>query len=780
MDSMDTPSSNELARRTMPIVPGRAMASRRGADSPNSDRPALKPQVILRGLKRYWWQAALLWIAGSMALASAIHLMVKPDYEASSLLRVELSSQELFDTSRPIDNRDSQLETQVELVTSANVLSAVMARPEIAAQPTVREAADAEAALRKVLNVQIIPRTQLIRVSAALPSPTEAATIVNAVVEAFLEADAEWASGMTRQQIENLKVYQTKLRAKVETLERDLLALAAKGNLDAVLLNDASKPVREASTGELFAPNSAQDETATTLHSVTIDEYKMARGRLLQIDMELTVAEAMLASPREEETTQAADFEVSQEQITEALQADPEIRAAYQELIAARDRMERVGKLIRKPSDPSAQQARRQLETQEADYRQLWEAKDRLLRQNLVAAQIARQEQDPAMAPVLAQRQIAEQRMVELRHNKARLEDWLGQVEVTNRQQSTDAVQSMFLNADWQQHRQMLQSVASRLEQLEFNAQGLRRIYLIDQARPPGGPLADRQRKYMAVAPVGMLGLVLMLTTLLELRAKRIAEPDDLSSRMALEVFTVPPLPMLSSSNRSRGGDPIELFVQQLDHLRVSLCGEMGHGGPGRCVLVTSATGGEGKTTLAAQLAVRCAEAGAATLLIDADLRRASLGKLFEVPECPGLSDVLRGDLPVEDALVPVSQVGGCQLLPAGSPEQNPGRVLQGHLIGPLLETLRQRFDVILIDTPPVLPVPDALVLGRRTDGAVLTTRHDQSRFPMVERAYQLLTSAGVPVLGVVINGVPPAQSHYGTYAYSYGPGRSAAGPAEH
>jgi capsular exopolysaccharide synthesis family protein len=187
-------------------------------------------------------------------------------------------------------------------------------------------------------------------------------------------------------------------------------------------------------------------------------------------------------------------------------------------------------------------------------------------------------------------------------------------------------------------------------------------------------------------------------------------------------------------------------------------------------VLITSAVGGEGKTTLAAQLAVRCAEAGASTVLIDADLRRATLGRLFEVPDCPGLSDVLRGDATLEDALVPINQVGGCQLLPAGSPEANPNRILRGKNFAPMLERLRRTFDVVIIDTSPVLPVPDALILGRLADGAVIATRHDQSRFPAVERANNLLTGAGIPVLGVVVNGARPSGSRVtgGDYYAAY------------
>src|SRR5690606_8247686 len=85
------------------------------------------------------------------------------------------------------------------------------------------------------------------------------------------------------------------------------------------------------------------------------------------------------------------------------------------------------------------------------------------------------------------------------------------------------------------------------------------------------------------------------------------------------------------------------------------------------------------------------------------------------------------------------------------------------------VERLRQSFDVVIIDTPPILPVPDGLILGRWSDGVVLATRHDESRLPLLERAQHLLRNAGLPLLGIAINGVrrAPAAS-YANYAYLY------------
>ena len=113
-----------------------------------------------------------------------------------------------------------------------------------------------------------------------------------------------------------------------------------------------------------------------------------------------------------------------------------------------------------------------------------------------------------------------------------------------------------------------------------------------------------------------------------------------------------------------------------------------------------------------------------------------------------------------------VGNAGGFHLLSAGGGGHDPSRLLQGERLGQLVARLREAFDIVLIDAPPVLPVPDALLIGRWTDGAVVAVRHDSSRFPLVERAQKRLTSIGVPLIGAVVNGVRPAESSYGAYEY--------------
>jgi polysaccharide biosynthesis transport protein len=277
---------------------------------------------------------------------------------------------------------------------------------------------------------------------------------------------------------------------------------------------------------------------------------------------------------------------------------------------------------------------------------------------------------------------------------------------------------------------------------------------------------SSKKLKYLAAAPVGILFTMLGFFLLLEIKAQRVADPDALSTRVRSEVYALPPLPNARSVRRLNEPDAsaqIEQFIQRLDHLRFAVCGSAAELGRGRCVMITSAIGAEGKTTLAAQLAARCGNAGVSTLLIDSDFRRSALCALLDVAEGPGLSDLLKDETTIDQVVMPV-QDGVFYLLPAGTYIEDTSRVLQGPKFGQLINQLRQLYDLIIIDSPPVLPVPDALIMGRWADGAVLAARYDISRFPQVERARRQLDNAGIPILGTVINGMRDSDSYYGRY----------------
>jgi succinoglycan biosynthesis transport protein ExoP len=434
-------------------------------------------------------------------------------------------------------------------------------------------------------------------------------------------------------------------------------------------------------------------------------------------------------------------------------------------MMDARDKRDQVGRVARLPGDPAERKAHEKLQALADKYDRLWDQKSRQIREELLASLGS----GGLSADAVRDHRIALARVGSLKIKQAALQQTFNQLELTTKSQSRDEVDIALVLDKRESLKAMQEAVNRRLEQLKFESKGDERITLFDRATPPGRPITDNRIKYLAMTPVGVLGTVLGLIVLLEIRSARVADPDVLSSRIRQEVFAIAPLPEIRAGEDGtdeKSEQRLARFVQSLDHLRVALC-EGGLAGEGRCVMITSATGGEGKTTLAAHLAARCANARTSTLLIDADLRRASLGRLLDVTAGPGLGDVLAGDVSFDDAKITI-QAGGFHFLSAGISGRDPSQVLKSARLSELLGRLRQVYDLVIIDTPPVLPVADALIVGRWADGAVMAARFDASRLPLVERANRQLATAGIPVLGVVVNGVKGQQAAYGNYAYSY------------
>lgn len=175
---------------------------------------------------------------------------------------------------------------------------------------------------------------------------------------------------------------------------------------------------------------------------------------------------------------------------------------------------------------------------------------------------------------------------------------------------------------------------------------------------------------------------------------------------------------------------------------------------PRKVVLVTSSVPSEGKTTTVANLAIALAAAGSRVLVIEADLRRPKLSTLLGLDHTAGLTRVLSGRLRLDQAIQPWSG-GSFDVLSSGPTPPNPSELLASNQMRTVLDAAREKYDIVLVDTPPLLPVTDAAAIGPATDGAVLVCRFRQTTLPQVEAAAQALGAVSVEVLGTVLTMVP-------------------------
>lgn len=197
-------------------------------------------------------------------------------------------------------------------------------------------------------------------------------------------------------------------------------------------------------------------------------------------------------------------------------------------------------------------------------------------------------------------------------------------------------------------------------------------------------------------------------------------------------------------------------------------------------IQITSPTPGDGKSTLAANLAVSIAQSGKRVLLLDADLRRPTVDYLFNIDSEQGFASILSGDSTIKEAVFDC-EVDGLQLMPVGKRPPNPAELLTSTKLFDFFETLREKYDFIIIDSPPMLAVTDPCSVAARADGVILAMRIKKNVKLSAGRAKEVLDSVNANIMGIVVNGAGMVQGHYSNsaaygYGYGYGYGSGYAG----
>ena len=187
-----------------------------------------------------------------------------------------------------------------------------------------------------------------------------------------------------------------------------------------------------------------------------------------------------------------------------------------------------------------------------------------------------------------------------------------------------------------------------------------------------------------------------------------------------------------------------------------------------RSVQITSSTAAEGKTTTVANLAVLFARAGHRVVAVDCDLRRPRLHAFFGLDNQVGFTTALLGDAPLSQAVQPVPEVSRLYVLPSGLVPPLPSELLSSHRTGAVLRTLEEEYDLVLIDSPPAVPVTDAAVLSSWVDGVILVANANMTSRRDFHRAVELLQQIEAPLIGTVLNQAAGEASYGDRYGYAY------------
>jgi capsular exopolysaccharide synthesis family protein len=193
-----------------------------------------------------------------------------------------------------------------------------------------------------------------------------------------------------------------------------------------------------------------------------------------------------------------------------------------------------------------------------------------------------------------------------------------------------------------------------------------------------------------------------------------------------------------------------------------------------KTLLITSALPGEGKTTTTVNLGATLASLGNKVVIVDCDMRRPACHRSTGVQNKPGFVQCLTGHVDLSDAILPVPGVENLTVIPCGPIPPNPAEVLSSPVTAEMLRRLREKFEYVLVDSPPLLSVADSRILATITDAVVLVVRAHSTPYDAVRRARTLLYGAGARILGVALNDVDFRRSAYGYgsyYRYGYGYG---------
>ena len=647
----------------------------------------------------------------------------------------------------------SDLQTQVNILQSESVLGQVIAKLDLGTKlaaekdhgrlsawrqalhlPESKPASAVEDTLRLVarnLKVRTQVNTRLVEILYDSTDPLLAAAIANTLTAEFIRQnlDSRWQT--TQKTGEWLTAQMEDVRIKLEKSEEQLQAYARAAGL-------------------MF----------------TSEKDNVADEKLRQLQQELSRAQAdrvIRQSKYELATTASADS------LPEVLD-DPTLKDYQVKLTDLRRQLAEFSSTLT-PSHPSV----------------------RKIQAQVTSLEVARE-----MERANVTRRIQNEFESAQRREKLLAASYDAQARVMT-EQSAKVTHYNILKREVDNNRQLYDSMLQHVKEAGIaSALHASNVRVVDPARPPARPYKPSLllNSILGLFAGGFFGIVFIVMR--ERADRSIQSPGEASLYLDVpELGVIPSADAARSRSfayyrQARGAEskktekqnrktPVELVTWKrqpsvlADSFRSTLASILYTGENGdrpRVIALTSANPREGKTTVASNLALALAEIGQRVLLIDGDLRKPRLHEIFHVSNAWGLSDLLDGTKPIEGSVAMLAGTGYSELyvLPAGSAASSISHLLHSPRALELLQRMRQEFDMVIIDTPPMLQIPDARVLGRLVDGVILVVRSARTTKETAAAASQRLADDGTRVLGTVLNEWDPRNASHTGYGYGYQP----------
>jgi len=690
---------------------------------------------LIRALGKRWFFA--LTTALLVAAATVLVLLnILPQYSASARVEISSKNDPLLPGMSNYEDPSAHVifkGNQAALVKSPLVLNAAL--NQVKDLNLIRQHTNPASWLELALKTDFTLGPEIMRVTLSGDDPEEVAKIVNAVVDAYMVEVEQREKNRRQIRKEQLK---ENYRQSEENLRKLRLALHARQ--EALKIGDKE-------TTQINYQNAQQKLTAV--------EKDLLQVKLLQIS---AIQELKTLKEREQNLP---TLPVSDGEILAKLREDPRAKPILDNLALVQKAISDFQRVA-----PQSSQVK-SFENQRDALMQELKNLGKQLEPELAQVVRAKMMEDIRLKTYTAQEKISSLKTQEelLIKEQARLAEEVQALSPGGRFGSSDvaAMRDNVLRTE-----AALADLGKAIA-LENVLPLTLRVSLLQRAEVPLVRDTSRQLKIAGAAGMGMFALVLFGIAFMEFRTRKIMAPDQVSAGLGIHVVgTLPDLPTRArKAIAQKAPTPDPEWQNQLneavDGLRTMLL-HSARSDDLHVVMVTSAVGGEGKTSLASQLASSLARAWRKTLLIDADMRRPAAHKLFSLPLEPGLSEVLRGEVNVTDAIQP-TPVSRLWFLSAGNGDSHALQALAQDSVRGLFDQLKKQYDFIIIDSCPVLPVADALLLGQHVDGVLFSILRDVSRAPTVYAAQQRMSSLGIRTLGAVVLG---AKNELGKLAYSY------------
>src|SRR5688572_28888074 len=667
---------------------------------------------------RHYWHTVLerRWLVltafFTILLLTALYLFrATPIYSASVRIQIDRES------SNPLNVRESlsletreqdYLQTQYKNIVSRSLIQSVVDALKLDKDPRYSKSLDKVQAVSRDISVVPIRLSRLVDVKVEHPNPETAAKIANALAKQFIEQNLDQKVNSSFQAMTWLMTQVADAKNKVEKSEADLQSYRKEFN--EVSLEDGENIVRQSLLQAQTDLSRVRAESAQAQQAVAEIDRLINDGQ--PIDTIPAVAQSLVV----QEIRKQIDLEVAN-----LAALSKRYRAKYPAVIAAQSKLAAL--------------------------------------QNSLVAECEKQMQTVRNNAAL------------LKVNEEKLAQMVAAEKAQQQQLNQLKIKYDILKRDAENNKSIHSNVLVRMKETELmsrlNSNNMR---IVDLASVPLRPIKPRLVVTILAGLVGAVAVSLSLAFFVSYLDDSIKSQDDIENHLRLPFLGYIPNIKTNSvverdlqahlhpqSNAAEGFRTIRATVA-LTHKAEKF----------RVLSITSTIPSEGKSLVASNLAIVHAQTGLKTLLVDADLRRPSVHKAYQLHSPVGLSAYLTGETNDIGEITHVSEVPNLDIICCGSIPTNPSELIGSSRMAEFLQRVRAQYDRVVLDCPPVSAVSDPLIISAIADGVVYVTKFNKIRREHGRKSVQRIQNAGIHILGVVINDIDfeGKDSYYYSYYY--------------